>query len=108
MPWPPPRPGPSVTLTTDPAGAYAEGVPVGSRGNFRTQLRAPNRPGAYTLVARSSGTPPFVARTAFEVEPPPPPAPGRCANPNPGTDSPEITITRGAGNDVIRATPALT
>ncbi len=92
------RGNPTVTITTDPAGASATGVPVTSAGTFQTTLDAPEQPGLYTLVATSSDTTP-AARTAFEVNTPPPtvpppPAPGKCANDKLGT----------AGSDNLRGT----
>ncbi len=76
------REGTSLTITTEPAGAYAEGVPVDSEGRFRTQLRAPDQPGSYVLLVTSSdGGPP--ARTTFEVDASPPPAPQ--VEPSPST-----------------------
>jgi Ca2+-binding RTX toxin-like protein len=106
---------PTVTISTDPAGASATGVPVTSAGTFQTTLDAPDQPGAYTLVATSSGTA-LAARTTFEVNTPPPtvpppPAPGKCANDKLGTGGSDNLrgtnfgdrIFALGGNDVVNA-----
>ena len=105
--------GTRLTITTEPAGAYAEGVPVDSEGSFQTQLRAPDQPGNYTLLVTSSNGAP-TGRAAFQVEAPPPPAPGRCANEKLGTAGADnLTgaqagdrIFAFAGDDVVNALAA--
>ena len=125
------RPNEPITITTDPPGSSASGVPVTPAGTFRTQLDAPDQPGSYTLVAQGSSTP--AARTAFVVNTPPrtvpAPPPKQCSDGqdnegdgrtdyprDPGCSSPTddnesnpapanpCTITGTGGNDVIRGT----
>lgn len=109
---------PTVTITTEPAGASANGVPVTPAGTFQKTLDGPDNPGSYTLVATSSNGGP-TARTTFVVNAPtptdpPPPAPGRCAIDKLGTGGTDNLrgtrfgdrIFAFAGNDVVKALAA--